>query len=198
MASCNPRFPAETFVARFVKRRTDHQQQCQSSSGQSSQTKQNELCCIAKCLIVQFQFWLIFSHIFLTSFFARYYNISSSSSQLDYNDPLFCVFPLEAETQNRPPSSTQPVQPVGGKRKRTDGEAEAAAKVAKKQRADTDEEKIPPAESRPTKRRGRTRRSQGSKEQKEPADKGPPAPPEDGAVIVLLDEDNEKKGLKKL
>lgn len=70
--------------------------------------------------------------------------------------------------------------------------------MAKKQRADTDEEKIPPAESRPTKRRGRTRRSQGSKEQKAPADKGPPAPPEDGAVIVLLDEDNEKKGLKKL
>lgn len=129
VASCNPRFPAETFVAHFVKRRTDHQQQCQSSS----------------------------------------------------------------ETLNRPPSSTLPVQPVGGKRKRTDGEAEAAAKVAKKQRADTDEEMIPPVESRPTKRRGRTRRSQGSKEQKEPADKDPPAPPEDGAVIVLLDEDNEKK-----
>lgn len=115
---------------------------------------------------------------------------------------LFCVFPLEAETLSRAPSSALPVQPVGGKRKRTDGEAEAAAKVAKKQRADTDEEKIPPAESRPTKKRGRTRRSQGSKEQKddraEPADKGPPAPPEDGAEIVLLDENDEKKGLKKL
>lgn len=71
--------------------------------------------------------------------------------------------------------------------------------MAKKQRPDTDEEKVPPAESRPTKRRGRTRRSQGSKEQKddraEPADKGPP---EDGAEIVLLDENDEKKGLKKL
>lgn len=137
-----------------------------------------------------------FSYFFLCQILELF--ISSSSSQLDYNDPLFCVFPLEAETLNRAPSSALPVQPVGGKRKRTDGEAEAAAKVAKKQRADTDEEKIPPAESRPTKRRGRTRRSQGSKEQSEPADKGPPAPPEDGAEIVLLDENDEKKGLKKL
>lgn len=166
VASCNPRFPAEAFVARFAKRRADHQQQCQSSTGQPPPPNKTKL------VVLDIKVRL-------------YWSI------------ILPFFPLELETLN----STKPAQPVGGKRKRTDGEAEAAAKVAKKQRANTDDEKISPAESVPTKRRGRTRRSQGSKEQKdggaEPADKGPPAPPEDGAVIVLLDENDDKKGLKK-
>lgn len=74
------------------------------------------------------------------------------------------------------------------------------AKVAKKQRADSSEENISPAHSGPTKRRGRTRRSQGSKEQDGPAEsagKGPPAPPEEDTVVVHLDADDDRKGFKK-
>lgn len=109
------------------------------------------------------------------------------------------MFPLEPETLNRAPSST-PAEPVGGKRKRTDGEVDAMVKVAKKQRANASEEKISPAEAGSTKRGGRTRRTQRSKPEEQTndgtkaADKGPPVLPEDDAVIVLLDEDTEKKG----
>lgn len=73
-------------------------------------------------------------------------------------------------------------------------------KVAKKQRANASEGKISPAESGSTKRGGRTRRAQRSKPEEQtddrtkPADKSPPVLPEDDAVIVLLDEDAEKKG----
>lgn len=72
--------------------------------------------------------------------------------------------------------------------------------MAKKQRADTSEENVSPTESGPTKRRGRTRRSQGSKEQDggaESAEKGPPAPTEESSAVVLLDAEERKKGLKK-
>lgn len=113
----------------------------------------------------------------------------------------YSVFFLsEQETLNRTPNSTTLVHSVGRKRKRTDSEVEAASKVAKKQRGNTSEEKTSLHELGATKRRGRTRRSKGSKEQKdgraEPASNVPP--PEDDAVIVLLDEDDEKKGLTKL
>lgn len=118
------------------------------------------------------------------------------SNMLDCNHPFHCVSPLEPETLNKAPSSTAPVQPVGGKRKRTDGEGEAAAKVAKKQRADTSDENVSPAESVPTKRRGRTRRSQGSKEQ-DSTEKGSAAAPEESSVIRLQGEDEGKKGRKK-
>lgn len=110
------------------------------------------------------------------------------------------MFPLEPETLNRAPRSTPAPEPVGGKRKRTDGEADAMVKVAKKQRANALEEKISPAEAGSTKRGGRTRRAQRSKPEEQTddrtkaADKNPSVLPEDDAVIVLLDEDTEKKG----
>lgn len=110
------------------------------------------------------------------------------------------MFLLEPETLNRAPSSTPAAEPVGGKRKRTDGEVDAMVKVAKKQRANASEEKISPAESGSTKRGGRTRRAQRSKPEEQtddgtkPADESPLVLPEDDAVIVLLDEDTEKKG----
>lgn len=72
--------------------------------------------------------------------------------------------------------------------------------MAKKQRADSLEENVSPAQSGATKRRGRTRRSQGSKEQRgqaESAEKGPPASPGEGAVIGLLDVEEGKRGLNK-
>lgn len=110
------------------------------------------------------------------------------------------MFPLEPEPLNRVPSSSPAAEPVGGKRKRTDGEVDAMVKVAKKHRANALEEKISPAEAGPTKRGGRTRRAQRSRPEErtddgtKPADKNPPVLPEDDAVIVLLDEDTEKKG----
>lgn len=110
------------------------------------------------------------------------------------------MFPLEPETLNRAPSSTPAAEPLGGKRKRTDGEVDAMVKVAKKQRANASKEKISSAEAGSTKRGGRTRRTQRSKPEEQTddgtqaADKGPPILPEDDAVIVLLDEDTEKKG----
>lgn len=125
--------------------------------------------------------------------------LHSSSDNLFFRVPL-----LEPETLTKAPSSTPLVAQIGGKRKRTDGEAEAAAKAAKKQRADTTEGNVPPAQFRPTRRRGRTKRSQGSKEEEEEeecgraesADKVPPAPPEEGAVHRLSDENEEREGLK--
>ncbi|TKS91856.1 ATPase family AAA domain-containing protein 5 [Collichthys lucidus] len=146
VGASNPPFPVQTFITRFLKRRTDHQQQCTAS---------------------------------------------------------------EPEAVTRVTSAPLPAVPVGGKRKRADDEGEMAVKVAKKQRADSSEEKTSTAEPGPTRRGGRTRRSRGSRQEEEanenekskPSVKAAPIPPEDDSVVVLddllLGEDAEKKDVVK-
>lgn len=108
----------------------------------------------------------------------------------------------EPEAVSRGASVTLPNEPAGGKRKRMDDEGEMTVKVAKKQRANRSEEKLPTPEPEPTKRGGRTRRAQrsreeGVKEKVKPAVQMAPIPQEDDCVVVLddlvLGEDTEKK-----
>ncbi|TMS14725.1 ATPase family AAA domain-containing protein 5 [Larimichthys crocea] len=144
VGASNPPFPVQTFITRFLKRRTDHQQQCTAS---------------------------------------------------------------EPEAVTRVTSVPLPTGPVGGKRKRMDDEGEMAVKVAKKQRANSSEEKTSTAEPEPTRRGGRTRRSQRSRQEEEanektkPSVKAAPIPPEDDSVVViddlLLGDDTEKKDVVK-
>lgn len=85
-----------------------------------------------------------------------------------------------------------------------DDEGEVMVKVAKKQRANCSEEKIPTPEPEPTKRGGRTRRAQRSRLEEGATEKAKssvqtaPIPPEDDSVVVLddllLGEDTGKKG----
>lgn len=87
-----------------------------------------------------------------------------------------------------------------------DDEGEMTVKVAKKQRANSSEEKTSTAEPEPTRRGGRTRRSQRSRQEEEanektkPSVKAAPIPHEDDSVVViddlLLGDDAEKKGNK--
>lgn len=76
-------------------------------------------------------------------------------------------------------------------------EGEMTAKGAKKQRANSSEEKISTAEPEPAKRGGRTRRSQRSRmeeqanEKAKPSVKATPIPCEDDVILV---EDTRKKG----
>ncbi|KAM6965903.1 ATPase family AAA domain-containing protein 5 [Tautogolabrus adspersus] len=107
----------------------------------------------------------------------------------------------EPEAAAKDPSS------AGGKRKRTDDDGETTVKVAKKQRANSTDEKISTPEPEPTKRGGRTRRGQRSRqddavtEKTKPSDKAAPVPPEDDSVVViddvLLVDDAEKKDVVK-
>lgn len=84
-----------------------------------------------------------------------------------------------------------------------DDEGENTVKVAKKQRANNSQENISTPDPEPTKRVGRTRRSQRSRlEEKEEtaraSNKTSPVLPKDGSVIIvddlLLGEDTGKKG----
>ncbi|XP_019120578.2 ATPase family AAA domain-containing protein 5 isoform X1 [Larimichthys crocea] len=144
VGASNPPFPVQTFITRFLKRRTDHQQQCTAS---------------------------------------------------------------EPEAVTRVTSVPLSAGPVGGKRKRTDDEGEMTVKVAKKQRANSSEEKTSTAEPESTRRGGRTRRSQRSRQEEEanektkPSVKAAPIPPEDDSVVViddlLLGDDTEKKDVVK-
>ena len=87
---------------------------------------------------------------------------------------------------------------VGSKRKRIDDEGENTVKVAKKQRGHS-EESVSTSEPEPTKRGGRSRRVQRSKQEKEDKEKARPsntAAPilsEDDSVIVL-DDDTVENG----
>ncbi|XP_035035999.1 ATPase family AAA domain-containing protein 5 [Hippoglossus stenolepis] len=125
--TCNPAFPIQMFISRFLKRRTEYQQ------------------------------------------------LSSASE-------------------------TAPT--VGGKRKRMDDEGENTVKVAKKQRGNHSEESISTSEPEPTKRGGRSRRVQRSKQEKEAKEKARPsntAAPilsEDDSVIVLDDDTVENDVVK--
>nr|XP_020512165.1 ATPase family AAA domain-containing protein 5-like isoform X1 [Labrus bergylta] len=136
----NPSFPVQMFLSRFLKRRTDHQQQSTAS--------------------------------------------------------------VEPEAATKDPSS------AGGKRKRADDDGETTVKVAKKQRANSTQEKISTSEPELTKRGGRTRRGQrakqedGGTEKTKPSVKASPIPPEDDSVVVvddvlLVDDDAEKKDVVK-
>ncbi|XP_070703677.1 ATPase family AAA domain-containing protein 5 [Pempheris klunzingeri] len=99
----------------------------------------------------------------------------------------------EPEAVTTVTSTTQSAEPVGGKRKRIDDEGEMTVKVAKKQRANSSEEKTSSPEPEPTKRGGRTRRAQRSRPDEglnakaKPSVKAAPIPSEDDSVIVLDD-----------
>lgn len=75
-------------------------------------------------------------------------------------------------------------------------------KVAKKQRSNSSEENSSAAQPQPIKREARTRRARRSKAEEETDDKAKPSvnalpiPCEEDSVIVILDEDTGKKGLK--
>ncbi|XP_076609751.1 ATPase family AAA domain-containing protein 5 isoform X1 [Chaetodon auriga] len=94
------------------------------------------------------------------------------------------------EDVTRPTSTTLPAEPVGGKRKRTDGEGEVTVKVAKKQRTSSSEEKISTAEPESTKKGGCTRRTRRSRleqeenEEAKPSVKAAPIPSEEDCVVV--------------
>ncbi|XP_040919158.1 ATPase family AAA domain-containing protein 5 [Toxotes jaculatrix] len=100
-------------------------------------------------------------------------------------------------------STSMPAEPVGGKRKRMDDEGENAVKVAKKQRGNHSGENISTPEPEPTKRGGRTRRAQRSKQEEEakekvgPSNKSAPIPSKDDSVIVLDDLLLEEESVKK-
>lgn len=74
-----------------------------------------------------------------------------------------------------------------------DDEGEMTVKVAKKQRANCSEEKIPEPEPEPTKRGGRTRRTRRSRlddgvnEKAKPSVQTASIPSEDDSVVVLDD-----------
>ncbi|XP_029293538.1 ATPase family AAA domain-containing protein 5 [Cottoperca gobio] len=97
----------------------------------------------------------------------------------------------EPEAVTRVTSTTQPAEPVGGKRKRMDEAVEMTAKVAKKQRADCAEENV--SELEPTRRAGRMRRAQrsrteeGENEKAKPPVITAPTPSEDDSVIEIED-----------
>nr|XP_046270045.1 ATPase family AAA domain-containing protein 5 isoform X2 [Scatophagus argus] len=102
----------------------------------------------------------------------------------------------------RATSSALPAEPVGGKRKRMDDEAEMTLKEAKKQRANSSGEKFEPE---PTKKGGRTRRTRRSRPEDEeavndktkPSVKAAPVPSEEDSVVVLVGEDTETKDVAK-
>lgn len=84
-----------------------------------------------------------------------------------------------------------------------DDEREVTVKVAKKQRANTSEERISTAKPEPTKRGGRTRQAQRSRPEEEETNdkakssvKATPVLSEDDSVVVLLEDDTGKKGKK--
>ncbi|KAF3846467.1 hypothetical protein F7725_003545 [Dissostichus mawsoni] len=116
---------------------------------------------------------------FLTRFLKRR---ADHQQQCTASDP-------EAET--RVSSTTQPAEPVVGKRKRRDDEGETTAKLAKKQRANCAEENV--SEPEPTKRRGRPRRAQRSRtedaanENSKPSAKSAASPSEDDSVVEVGD-----------
>ncbi|XP_045897487.1 ATPase family AAA domain-containing protein 5 isoform X1 [Micropterus dolomieu] len=124
VGTSNPPFPVQMFITRFLKRRTDHQQQCTAS---------------------------------------------------------------EPEAVTRVTSTTLPAEPVGGKRKRQDDEGEMTVKVAKKQRANSSEEKSSTAKPEQTKRRGRTRRAQRSRQEEVNEKAEASVRTEDDSVVVLDD-----------
>ncbi|KAI3359926.1 hypothetical protein L3Q82_014278 [Scortum barcoo] len=112
----------------------------------------------------------------------------------------------EPDAVTRVASVTLPTEPVGGKRKRMDDEGEMTVKVAKKQRANRSEEKLPTPEPEPAKRGVRTRRAQrsreeGANEKAKPAVQTAPVPHEEDSVVVLddllLGEDTGKKDVVK-
>ncbi|XP_019958449.2 ATPase family AAA domain-containing protein 5 [Paralichthys olivaceus] len=96
-------------------------------------------------------------------------------------------------------SASEMAPPVGCKRKRMDDEGENTVKVAKKQRGNHSEENVSTSEPEPT-RRGRTRRGQKSKLEKEEKARlsniASPILSEDDSVIVL-DEDTVEKDVVK-
>lgn len=98
---------------------------------------------------------------------------------------------LEADPITRVKSSALSAKSVGGKRKRKSEEEEIAVKVAKKQRRGEEE-----IVSQRSVKGSRMRRSQRSKPEQEKNDNAnPAAKSEDDAVITILDEDTEKKGI---
>ncbi|XP_053298851.1 ATPase family AAA domain-containing protein 5 [Pleuronectes platessa] len=98
---------------------------------------------------------------------------------------------LKRRTDHQQLSSASETAPtVGSKRKRMDDEGESRVKVAKKQRGHS-EESVSTSEPEPTKRGGRSRRVQRSKQEKEAKEKArlsntaAPILSEDDSVILL-------------
>lgn len=105
----------------------------------------------------------------------------------------------ESSVVTNPPLAAEP---LGGKRKRMDDEGENTVKLAKKQRANNLQRNTSTPEPEPTKRGGRTRRSQRSKlgekeEEAKASNKTAPVPADDSVIIVdelILGEGTGKKG----